>query len=136
MFKENTFNIDFMAFNLNLLFKIIQARIFEIPPSSYSLKIDIAQSVSMYIFILDICNVMYWTSSIHVNIISTSNPTKAYMVTCKGFWFVARGWLTLDMQMLKMKLPSILYTDSWKRKHFINLAYLHFLQMLYKITNL
>ena len=30
-YNENTFNIDFMAFNLNLLFKIIEARIFEIP---------------------------------------------------------------------------------------------------------
>ena len=36
--ENSTFNIDFMVFNLNLLFKIIEARIFQIPLYLISLK--------------------------------------------------------------------------------------------------
>ena len=98
-----------MAFNLNLLFKIIEARIFEIPLHLTSLKIDIAQSLSLYIFIFGL---VYSLLLLHVSNFHLCKyteyhnltPPRRILVIWKGIWFVARGWLTLDMQMLMMKL--------------------------------
>ena len=108
-----------MAFNLNLLFKIIEARIFEIPLHLTSLKIDIAQSLSLYIFIFGLIYsvaaaawCMYRTS-IYVNIqYHNLTPPRRIMVIWKGIWFVAPGWLTLDMQMLMMKLQFNVNIDK------------------------